>query len=112
MPKWGAPPPRAGDAGSRLGVDQTWMEGTMLQPIAAPLTGPVCVATPAWDKAADQKHAAAPASGPLSWLAAVAVTALLTAGVVALLVAEYGLLWAMLVAPWLDCVPAVLPWAY
>jgi hypothetical protein len=87
------------------------MESSMLQSIAAPLAGPAVAATPAWDKAATQRRIVAATSDPWSWLAAVAATALLTAGVVALLVAEYGLLWAMLVVPWLESLPALLPWA-
>jgi hypothetical protein len=83
----------------------------MLQPIAAPITSQLSVATPAWDKAARQRRATAAPPGPLGWLAAAAATALLTVGVVALLVAEYAVLWAVLVAPWLDSLPAVLPWA-
>ena len=69
-------------------------------------------ATPAWDKAANQQRPVAPTSNPWSWLAAAAATALLTAGVVALLIAEYGLIWMMLIVPWLECLPTVLPWAY
>jgi hypothetical protein len=84
----------------------------MIQPVAAPITHQLPVATPAWDKAAGQRRAAAPAPSLLGWLATAAATALVTVGVVALLVAEYGLLWAVLVAPWLDSLPAVLPWAF
>jgi hypothetical protein len=86
------------------------MEGTMLQSLAVPLTGSVSVATPAWDKAAGQRRTTTPRFDWLGWLGAAALTVLVTAGVVALLVAEYAVLWALLVAPWLDTVRAALPW--
>ncbi|HZS02818.1 MAG TPA: hypothetical protein VFE37_29185 [Chloroflexota bacterium] len=81
----------------------------MSQVVAAPITGRLTVATPAWDKASHQKRAADRAPDVVGWLAAAAATALLTVGVIALLAAEYGLLWAMLVTPWLDQLPLLLP---
>jgi hypothetical protein len=84
----------------------------MLQSAVAPRTGRVPVESPAWHKASCQKRAAVEAPSLVGWLAATAATVLITAGVVAALVAEYAVLWALLVAPWLDRVPAALPWAY
>ena len=83
----------------------------MLQALATPTAGPVTVETPAWHKASCQKRAA---ETPVlvGGFAAVVVTLLITASVVAALVAEYAVLWAVLVAPWLDRVPASLPWTY
>jgi hypothetical protein len=86
------------------------MEGTMLQSLAVPLTGSVSVATPAWDKAAGQRRTTSAQSDWLGWLGAAGLTVLVTTGVVALLVAEYAVLWALLLAPWLDTVRAALPW--
>src|SRR3954447_26141315 len=108
MPKWGAPPRRAGGLAPRLGVDQARMESMMLQSIATPLAAPAMAATPAWDKAASQQRAAALTDDAFGWLAAAAATALVTAGLIALLIAEYGLLWMMLVVPWLECLPTAL----
>ena len=83
----------------------------MLQALATQTTGQVIIETPAWHKASCQKRAAE-APSIVGWLAAALVTLLLTAGAVAVLVAEYAVLWAVLVAPWLDQVPATLPWTY
>jgi hypothetical protein len=84
----------------------------MLQSLATPINGHVSEASPAWHKASCQKRAATESPSLVGWLAAAALTVVITAGVLALLVAEYAVLWAVLVAPWLDCVPATLPWAY
>ena len=46
----------------------------------------------------------------LGWLGAAVVTILVAAAVLALLVAEYAALWAMLVAPWLSTVGAAARW--
>jgi hypothetical protein len=81
----------------------------MVQSLAIPIAGQVAVESPAWHKASCQKRAAAESPSVVGWLAAVAVTVVIIAGVVGLLVAEYAILWAVLVEPWLDCVPAALP---
>ena len=46
----------------------------------------------------------------VGWLSAAAVTVLVAAGVLALLVAEYAALWAVLVAPWLGTVGPIPRW--
>jgi hypothetical protein len=54
--------------------------------------------------------ATAAASALLSWSVAMGLTGLVALGVLALLVAEYAALWAVLVAPWLNALPTRYPW--
>jgi hypothetical protein len=46
----------------------------------------------------------------VGWLGAAVVTIVVAAAVLALLVAEYAALWAMLVAPWLSTAGAAARW--
>lgn len=83
----------------------------MLQVLATPTPGQLSVESPAWHKAASQKRLSE-ASDLVGWFASLVLMLLIVAGALAVLVAEYGLLWAVLVAPWLDRLPLALPWTY
>lgn len=85
----------------------------MFQPVAVPVGSQVSFDAPAWRKAAGRREdRSEQAPGLVSWLGAAALTGLLTAVVLAALAAEYAALWAVLVAPWLDSLPATFPWAW